>query len=304
MLGAVAGEDGYLFLGSDSNSSFDQYEGKYRLDSSKMRSIRAAHEGRSSILGEWGGRYAHIVVPNKETVLQHLVPTCYRYQRCGLTPYNLYEETERGRAYASFFRPNYLRMIHEEEMSFARLDTHWTHFGAISYLREALSCLGFVNEGDALRSLSLRRTTIHQAGDLGAKNGMDKEELVSISPLRKFEGRESDNQIGNDGRTRYFVNDNPSVNRKVLVHHDSTSEWLILVLRDLFRELLMVHYPDVDNGLLSVYKPDIFLFIQIERFFIRPVSNEARLAAIVADRERAKGGSNSALPILSGFGAY
>jgi alginate O-acetyltransferase complex protein AlgJ len=294
----IVGDDGYLFLTNDSNRNTDQFQGAFPISINGLGEISSCHRERSAILAANGGLYIHLVVPNKETVLSHLMPDQYRYQRYGLTPYNLYEDLLFSDGYASFFRPNHLRRLHNEQITFARLDTHWTHFGALSYLRECFRYLRLRDEFDALSNMSIKTIPIQQTGDLGKKIGMPDEDLLYLAPAATASRTLFDNSITNDGHVRFYRNERAAVRKRVVIHHDSTAEWVINFLRDIFQEVLMIHYPSCDGSVITSLKPDIFLFVQIERFFVREISNALDIERFLREQEVKKNCSFATMPFI------
>jgi hypothetical protein len=89
---------------------------------------------------------------------------------------------------------------------------------------------------------------------------------------------------------------------RVLVLHDSTALWLMSILPELFPECMMIHTPDVDLDFVARYKPDIMLFLQIERFFVRPPSNQANYAEFIAGEQDRKGATANAVAYLRAGG--
>ena len=299
MADVVQGLDGYLFLGNDTNRTIEQFEGRYALKDGLLQTISTRHAERAGSMSARGGDYVHIVVPNKETALMHLLPQGHSFQKHGLTPYNQYEDLGLAQGYKSTFRPNHLRRKHEEEATYARRDTHWTHFGAHAYLRECFRLTRLREELRALDAMPMARKQDVQRGDLGVKIDAPDEPILYCSPATSHAVTVVDNGIANDGHVRFCTNAKAPVKKRVLVHHDSTGNWLYLVLRELFAETVTVHFADCDFGFIDRLAPDLFLFIQVERFFVREPANGVDLEAVVTAHEAARGAPRSAAPFLA-----
>jgi len=299
MSDVIVGQDGYLFLDNDTNRARDQFAGKLTLSEYEQHAIAFCHKSREKILrDDFEAPYIHIVVPNKETVLQHLLPSDLRFQKCGLTPVNAYLESEASVGVPTFFRPNLLRRIHETEPVFARLDTHWTHAGAVPYFEAALKFGGLIEAGCALAAMPRETRQIEQAGDLGTKIACGPEALNAIAPVGSKSRLIFTNGIRNEGCVRIYRNEEAPVKKRVLVLHDSTAMWLFGFIAALFSEVTLIHYPDLDPHFVGKYRPNILLFIQIERFFVRVPRNDVSWADVVAKEEARKEVKESAVAFL------
>lgn len=300
MQGVIHGYDDYLFLDNDTNRVTEQVRGLLSLSERECHEIAFCHKSRRLFLAEeFGSTYLHIIVPNKEMVLSHLLPDNLRLQEHGLTPVNSYIESDASISAATFYRPNLLRQLHQTEPVFSRTDTHWTHAGAVAYLRRALQFAGLKQAADALGAMPRTAVEGSQLGDLGVKLNLDPEKLVILSPTLKSYRLAFTNEIRNEGCVRFFRNDNAPIVMRVVLMHDSTAMWLLGFLPALFSEIVMIHYPDADPMFLSKYKPDIVLFMQIERFFVRIPKNDVSWASVVAQEEARKTASRSAVEILA-----
>ena len=87
--------------------------------------------------------------------------------------------------------------------------------------------------------------------------------------------------------------------KRALVQHDSTGNWLHLVLRELFAETVFIHHANCDFDFIDRLAPDLFLFIQVERFFVREPANSVDLPTLIAGYEAKRGAPRSAVPFLA-----
>ncbi len=299
MADVIQGLDGYLFLGNDTNRTTEQFEGRYPLEDGVLQTISRRHAERAGLMAARGGDYVHMLVPNKETVLMHLLPQPYGFQRHGLTPFNRYDDLGLALGYKSIFRPHHLRRKHEEQAAYARLDTHWTHFGAHAYLRECFRRTHLRNELRALDALPMASKPDVQRGDLGVKIAAADEPILYCSPAFPHAVTVLDNGVDNDGHVRFCTNREAPVRKRALVQHDSTGNWLHLVLRELFAETVFIHHANCDFDFIDRLAPDLFLFIQVERFFVREPANSVDLPTLIAGYEAKRGAPRSAVPFLA-----
>lgn len=291
--GALVGKDGYLFLNNDTNKVLDQFEGRYEFPVEQRVEIKAVHSFREKLLSDTcGGRYFHIIVPNKETVLWDKLPAGYEYQKSGLSPVNSYSSFPHARQAAFFYDPFFLRSLSATELVFAKTDTHWTHAGAINYLKRASHYFMDAEFSQALESISFYKKMGNQAGDLASKLNLPVESLEMWNVQNYSSKIKASNGISNIGALRWFVNDNALLDKKVVVLHDSTALWLMPTISSVYRDVLFLHLPDVDHVWLTKYKPDFLFFIQIERFFIRSPSNDVSLFEVISKHEKLKNSSS------------
>ena len=160
-----------------------------------------------------------------------------------------------------------------------------------------------VEELNAIESMPMAVDAAMQQGDLGAKVSVPPEPIRVHKPRASHARIVGDNLLVNEGHVRAFRNDRAPLQKTILVHHDSTANWLTHMLRELFAEVVMVHCPDFDLTFLRRFKPAVCLFIQIERFFVRPLSNDIDLASFVKGQEDRKSTNASMTSFLADMAA-
>ncbi|MGG5890604.1 hypothetical protein ACLF3G_26165 [Falsiroseomonas sp. HC035] len=295
----LIGRERELFLGGGANQLRDQLTGRMQLTKQQLADIAQVHAERRSIMqaGVHGG-YVHIIAPNKETALSHLLPADLRLQQFDLTPVNAYLESVASRSHPTVYRPHLMRRLHNSERSYYRTDTHWTHHGTINYVAHALEIAGMPEVAAAIRAVPGERFAGLQQGDLGVKLRMPPEDISLIRPARPNGSQVFTNGIVNDGSVRLFRNKQPLINEKLLMLHDSMGTWSHSFCAEVFSEVLAIHCPDLDAEYLKKYKPKYLLFVQVERFFIRVPNNGISFKEMVAQKEQEKSAKQSALPVL------
>jgi hypothetical protein len=301
MANSLVGKQDYLFLTNDANRLIDQHTGLHPFET-EIRAIYEVHLMRvGAVRMANAGAYVHVIVPNKETVARDLLPDGIVYQQHGLTPVRKYLAAAKLAEHMTFFRPEALSDFLAQRYYY-RYDTHWTSRGAIVYMLAMFRAFGMGRCSAALAALELQSATDLAPGDLGSKIGRTPEGAELLTPAHPRAACRFTNGPVDVGCVRHYVCEDAPVPVRVLVLHDSTALWLMSILPELFPECMMIHTPDVDLDFVARYKPDIMLFLQIERFFVRPPSNQANYAEFIAGEQDRKGATANAVAYLRAGG--
>lgn len=277
------GRDGYLFLSGDANRVMDQVEGRYPFSEDLRGRIYRVQLARRRLLQQMGVPYVHVIAPNKETVLEQQLPPDIVPRREGPTPIEHYRDTYRD---VPYFEPDLLRG--GAWPTYYRLDTHWTTYGASLYLLAALRASIVPGLDVAAMLARLTSATKLRKGDLGAKVGPEREEVVEFASPRKTESARYFNDVRNNGAVRLFRNLDALHANRVLFLHDSFGVWMSDMALELFEEAVFVHTPNLDPGFVEAHAFDAVVFVQAERFFVRCPSNDVSYRAFVEDLEQAQ----------------
>lgn len=294
MVGVIQGKEGYLFLTNDANRVIDQHIGRVQLGAELDRIYLTHLERAVALLAASNGRYIHIVVPNKETVARDLLPDDIRYESEGLCPLRQYLHARPLAPAMTYFRPDALAGYLADRYYY-RYDTHWTSRGAIHYLTSAFRSFDMSDCAALLETMDLAFRVDSSLGDLGRKLGFGPEGAELAAPSHPHSRFEFTNRVTNEGCIRHFRNDAALCEKRVLFIHDSTAQWLIFVIPELFSEVLFVHCADLDMQFLSRFRPNLMIFMQIERFFVRPPRNDVDYGEMIRNEEQRKGCAHSAV---------
>lgn len=275
--GVLVGRDGFLFLLGDTNRLLDQHTGRIRLSRRWMDQVAGTHRARVEAVAAVGGTYLHVVVPNKETVLAGHLPDEFRYQSIGSTPVVRYLRTAEDIGRFTYFEPDLLKKF--EPVSVFRIDdTHWTPLGAFQYTAHALSTLPAFGTVVGHFLAPMDEAVETQPGDLGRRlPGFPPSRYKRLVPRLPAAELVFFNGLRNRGRVKIYLNRDAPDPRTVLVAHDSFGDRLYEILPFVFARVVFVHTPDFDPELVSLVRPDLYLNVQIERFFVRAPRNRLRL---------------------------
>lgn len=97
------------------------------------------------------------------------------------------------------------------------------------------------------------------------------------------------NNVVNNGCIRWYENESPRVDAKVLVLHDSYCNWALGFVPELFKRTVFVHSFHFGLDMINAVKPDVVLFLQAERFFVRPPKNNIDMIKMISELEVEKG---------------
>jgi len=297
MASVLKGKDGHFFLDNDTNRVCDQVRGIVKLTDRQLFEIAHAHMQRGFSARATNASYAHIIVPNKETALRYLLPPEVSFEESGLTPVNSYFSSGLPTV-NSFFDDQYLGALQLGSPCFSREDSHWNHFGAYRYLTTMLRRAGWHDIARRIESLDLEQISGKQAGDLGSKLGRAAEEIQILRPSKPKARQVFTNGITNEGCLRIFHNPTSPSTKTLFLMHDSTGLWVHHFLAEAFSCVVALHYPDFDPYFLHQFRPDYVLFLQIERFFIRPPKNDVSYVEAVGAEEARKSCQTSAISLL------
>ncbi|WP_323007064.1 alginate O-acetyltransferase AlgX-related protein [Pseudorhodobacter sp.] len=124
----VAGKQGFLFLGNDSDRVIDKTIGIFRqprqtIDAWTQSVARLRDFAKSN-----GAEFAMIIAPNKHSIYPEFLPTRYVPAKTNVTDDFLTSAAETGLSVLDL-RP-ILRTHKADGPLYYRTDTHWTHIGA------------------------------------------------------------------------------------------------------------------------------------------------------------------------------
>lgn len=286
--GVLEGADGFLFLVNDSNRLFDQHTGVTQLPARWMAELAKSQGYRNDLLKSLGGRYLHIVVPNKETTLTALLPRDMQYGVKGMPPVPRYLHRFPEVREFTAFEPEVLRNL-GPRTAYRPDDTHWTPVGALQYLAFIFATRPEYQSVVQHLLAPMNIEFIRRKGDLGSKLPGTP---ISIYPILKPKKNTAEllhnNGLMNRARVRVYKNPEAPDQRRILVTHDSFGETYYDLLPSIFSTVAFIHTPDFDPELTEELAPDLYLNMQVERFFIRLPSNSMVLAQyiqkVAADR--------------------
>ncbi len=269
----VVGRDGHLFLEAGTNKVSRMYDEP--ATEAKVAGWTGVIDRRRQTIGDAGAIYLQVIVPEKQSVLDHLHPS----GRIGCTPL-LDQINDQISNY-----PNYVDTLsifsdllnHRGLNPYRKIDTHLSVHGCQA-LVEALSTQ-IVGRTIELETPPLVARSV--TGDLGNKIGFGNVVEQCLYPaeedwvLAKRNVRldhASDPARGHIGSLRRWTCDDAAIDRRVLIFGNSMFErggkplTLSWWFARLFREVCFVWSPEVDLRLVREMSPDVVVCQTVERF--------------------------------------
>lgn len=254
------GKDNWLFLINDRNDSVNQFLGNIHLTqkekenwnkfSSEMSKIASKHE------------LIFVIAPSKERVF----PKFYPY-----SPGNPRLTCEVSKILSSkkiaFLDP--VSSLAADTKTFSQTDTHWTYRGAYAVLKNILRHWNLT-----LPEMSF--TEGNSMGDLGNKLIPIQYSTISYPKLDTLSEIEEIfcNYLTQDGFSKYSINRQAPINKKIILFGDSYSRYWYPFLEHAFRESIFFR---TSGGLIfdviDIEKPDYILIERAERFLVNAPSN-------------------------------
>ncbi len=283
----VVGRDDELFLTKDANDVMGQVTGRRPMARADLFRIATAHRARRQFGATVGDfTYEHMVIPNKECALKDYLPPEFVFEGEGPRPLTQFLQSPAARIWRPFYEAELLQPTGQHRY-FSRTDTHWNHSGALRYFSAFIGRQ--VPQLQApLEALALRRFTGQQMGDLGSKLELPAEPIEIVTPQRAQARMLFENGISNEGCIRWYRNANAPTGHRVIVLHDSFTQWLLAIIPELFAEVLFFHGTIFDYEVMEKFKPSMVLCLQVERFFNRVPDTGGNMLQFVDDEEKKK----------------
>jgi hypothetical protein len=256
--------------------------------------IEEVHRTRINMCVASGTNYAHLVAPNKETVLDDFLPATVHPRRYGRTPLERYM---RNASDIVFYEPSLLRISGKPQAYYTQ-DSHWTTYGASVYFLEFLRRQDKVSDKFDILLAQLTSTTIMRKGDLGAKIGLQGEIVLEYSNTHKSKLLVYQNEVRNTGAVRLYRNPEAPWRGRHLILHDSFGVAITDLASALFEEVLFIHTPDFDADFIQEHKFFNVFFVQAERFFVRKPTNVSNYREQVEEIEHDQKGIKTFVRLL------
>jgi alginate O-acetyltransferase complex protein AlgJ len=253
---ALEGDDEYLFLHNDTNKSVEQHKGEVVASAKSLAAWRQNFALMKGWEREFGCKTAMLVAPSKEEVL----PEKYPFKRGRPTTIDAFLEVAKG--HPLVFPRTALKR--QRNLSYSRIDTHWTDYGAVTAAREVLK---WWQLPDA--ELPNRFLVKQEIGDLGSKMAPARSEHILFMDFPAKDHLVFTNGVRNNGNITVYENESSTVDKSLLVCGDSFGTNLAAALVAAFRHVTFIYKPgSFDADLATILKPDYVLLQITQRFLI------------------------------------
>jgi hypothetical protein len=268
MATALIGKDGWLFLDSDTNGAWDQYEGKRLLDAGKLEAWREELAKRRKLMDDRGCPYRFVVGPNREMIYSEYVPAPYVKGEFTIMDQmrSLLDESVDWVDLHKLFAGR-----EDRDDLYFKNDTHWNQLGGWVASNEIIDSLRAAGLAIApILADEVARTLRSGVGDLGNKFDppifYPRPDGAMRAPRSK---RVFDNGINNHGRIVIYEN-NECAGPSIVVFGDSFAGAIVYWLRERCRRLVRAHTSSIDSEILEIEQPNAVISINVERFLFRP----------------------------------
>ena len=268
----ICGSDGWLFYKSrNDGDSLADYLGNNYYSEEELKHFLQPVVKTQEMLEKKGIQFALMVAPNKESIYSEYMPKQYHHEPVSRT--DLLLDYLKNNGIQTVSPKEGLLDSKSEYQVYYPNDSHWNQLGAYIGVKEILSLWNM-----ELPELS-ERTVIsyelkghyHDAAfeDLARMAGLlafvdhDMEYLVegTIQPDWESFGAEQ-----TKGMLSHFENDEADVQKTLFLIGDSFRFAMIPLLREVFRDVYVIHRDSYMPGMLDIVQPDLLISEYVERF--------------------------------------
>lgn len=264
------GKDGWLFLNNDTNSSLGYLTGHQPANENTLALWVELVLQRITACNEWGMKYYHLVVPEKEVVYRDYLPEGLTIS-AGRPAVRLLQALNEI-SVQNVVYPDYLEQAdnRSDQLFYYKGDTHWTHAGAYFAVEKLFQLIAEDYEAIQLPSKNAYKFKPgYQAGDLLIKTtSVNIESIMYTTSISQKIRKTYNNKINNTGRRMEFINpEAPKL--RLMCWHTSSVDWMTPFLNDMFGSACYIWDQSINWNEVLRYRPDILLFQSNERFLTR-----------------------------------
>lgn len=262
LIKVLKGKSNFLFLANDTNRSTDQFTGALSLSTTALSNWNSHLTSLHREFSSEDRKACFLLAPAKEEIF----PDFYPYPRATITPVDEFL----SKIHCDFEILFPLdKLQRDRELTYSRVDSHWTDYGAKLAAEELLKCLGLSSHTSNLpNEFEVRSTT----GDLGIKTSPPTfGPILSISPRYRKVHETFNNKINNNGRVRVYENPNAVVQHTLVIFGDSFSTNLAHLLTPIFSRVVYTYTGGgIDRSVIEFEKPKFITIQSNQRFIITP----------------------------------
>ena len=264
----LKGKDGWLFLNNDTNGVISQITGKKILGDIEVQSWRGFFAEMANLSRAHNIQPSFLVAPNKESVYTKFLPD--EISVSDHQPWHTVRAAaEEHVHHLPFVYPGkQIELADASLPCYTRGDTHWTHWGAyIAFVEWAKSLsLGISPDYRVVSDFGMEVAPTDLLPKLFGR-------CLEQKPVLRHAGHHKlvqTNGVINTGCVREFKSLSPTVDKKILVYHDSFMDWMIPYIASCFRESVFCWRHRVGRNEIAQYAPDVILIERAERFLFHP----------------------------------
>lgn len=268
----ILGKEGWLFYKSETDGNpIKDFEGTNRYTSSEMNEILQVARITQEKIEEKGIEFAILVAPNKENVYSEFMPDIYTHNSISSTDILVDYLIDHG---INVVSPKKELLIERSELQvYYSYDTHWNQLGAYIGVK---SIMDFWNI--PMKELSDRnimsyelKNNYHYCGKadlaelIGLRLVFDDEMEYEVEGTSQMEWQEFEEEQ-EKGNISHYVNKDASNQSTIFLVGDSFRVSMVPALREVYRDVYVVHRSNYKEGMLEKINPDYLLFEYVERY--------------------------------------
>ena len=268
----VCGTEGWMFYKSpnDGNSMAD-YEGTNRYSEQELETMLSSVLEVQTEAESREIQFAILIPPNKENIYSEYMPKQYRHEPVSSTDI-LIEYLKSGGACVCSPKSEMLDCYRDYQLYYF-CDSHWNQLGAYLGVKTVLDEWG-------IGALPLSEREI--SADALKENYHDSasDDLARMTGLLKFFDHEMEYLIEGTvqpdwdvysdeqgrGSLSTYINTEAKTDKTLMLVGDSFRTAMIPALREMFREVYVIHRSSYQPGMLETVRPDCLIAEYVERY--------------------------------------
>lgn len=261
---------GIAFLAGGNQQPLQYATGELTPSPESVQTFTRNIASRTADASSRGIRYAHVIFPDKQSVLTDDFPF-QPVVRLGDTYLDQVPEPARSQIVYP------VTELREVPNACLPLDTHLSHRGSLVVLREMLAAVGIVAP-EALDRVERRITRPRRwSGDLGAKLDPERfQDSLHLDPdwaLQEF----TSGGGYNDGMVDILLSPEAPINKTVLLFGDSFFRLMVKHLSGVFTRVACLRTRFYHREMVELIEPDIIFTGNAERYLSRVYADENAL---------------------------
>ncbi|CAO4144795.1 hypothetical protein LPLAFNJD_LOCUS1782 [Methylorubrum aminovorans] len=260
-------ESGYAFLIGGNHSVLRFMTGEISPSEQSFLNFANNVAHRYSQAAKSGSRYAHVLFPDKQSVMDEAFPI-KGIVRLG----DFY--IERANAAAAHVVYPIAALKAAENPSYYPLDTHMTDHGSLIMLRAMLKSVD-IEANEAIDKIGSRIVKVQETfGDLGSKfTPPMRQTSIVLDPDWQFVSYSGAKSF-NDGQIDIRLNPYAPVRQRVLLFGDSFFRLMLNHLSGVFNEVICLRTRFYHEEMVASIKPDVIFTGNAERYLSSVISDE------------------------------
>lgn len=266
----LVSDSGVAFLAGGNQQPLQYSSGELTPSPDSLRAFARNLAARSEDTSSRGIRYAHVIFPDKQSVLSEDFPF-QPVVRLGETYLSQLTEALASQVVYP------VSELSQHPDSCLPLDTHLSHTGSLVVLRQMLSAVG-IDAPEALARVASRISRPRRwTGDLGSKLDPERfQEALHLDPDWMIEEFISSGGF-NDGMVDILLSPEAPINMTVLLFGDSFFRLMLKHLSGVFTRVICLRTRFYHREMVELTEPDIIFTGNAERYLSRVYSDENAL---------------------------